>query len=161
MYSRFYAIGEEDRGQFSVEANLCGKMLQDVLDGMELMQKFPDRVVFLYYEDLAENLHTRVKQLYSLLDMKYDRKLVDSLAEVVTNLAPPQLGIDFKQDRLRNNTIWWRKYMQWMDILRVDNACKHVYSKLGYKKLYHESQIRDLRYSTFSIPDIFKLPGIL
>ena len=96
------------------------------------MITFPNRVAVLYYEDLVDNLHTRINELYRFLNIDYDKGAVNDLAKVITNLAPPQLGIDFQGDRVRNNTKWWRKYMEWPDVEKVNAACGLVYDKLGY-----------------------------
>jgi len=105
-YSRYYGVGANDIGDRTVEENLCDKMLQDIVDLEELMITFPNRVAVLYYEDLVDNLHTRINELYRFLNIDYDKGAVNDLAKVITNLAPPQLGIDFQGDRVRNNTKW-------------------------------------------------------
>lgn len=159
-YSRYYPETQMERDKRAMEASLCEKMLQDIIDCVELMQAFPNRIAVLYYEDLMDNLHTRLKQLYSFLHIDYDKNVVTSLAEVLTNLAPPEKGIDFLKDRERNNTKWWRKYMEWEDVLKVDRECSVVYNKLGYKRLYNEKHLRDFTFSTYSIPNMFNLPGV-
>lgn len=159
-YSRFYGVGETEPGDRTVELNLCDKMQQDIVDGELLMKTFPDRVVVLYYEDLIDNLHQRVQQLYSFLNMEYDKNTVDSLAKVITNLAPPEFGINFFNDRLRDNSKWWRRYMEWTNVLKVNDACKVVLDKLGYSVFENEKELRDISFTAYSIPDVFKIPGV-
>ncbi|XP_052795311.1 carbohydrate sulfotransferase 4-like [Mya arenaria] len=159
MYTRYYPTNEKE--QEAVAKGLCDKMLKDYFSGVKLMKQYPGRVMFLYYEDLLEHLHVRLKELYSLLNIEYNATLVDHLAEINVNLAPAEKGISFRSDRQGNNSIWWRKYMTWDDVASVEAVCGTAMRYLGYTSFDSVTQLRDLTVSSYRIPQMFHLTDII
>lgn len=131
-------------------------MLMDIRDAIELRRNYPDRVVFLFYEDLIDNLHARLKQLYNFLNIAYSVDKVNAFGEIQINLSPPEREANLTRDRKQKNSVWWRQYMTWEQIQKVDRNCYDVYKLLGYKRL-SEKHIRDVNYSSYKIPDSLKL----
>lgn len=154
-YSRFYPIMHSN-GNDSLERNLCDKMLMDSRDVIELKRNYPDRVVILFYEDLIDNLHARLKQLYTFLNLTYSSDKVNAFGEIQINLSPPEKGTNLTRDRKQHNSEWWRQYMTWHHIQQVDRICYDVYIQLGYQRL-SENHIRDTNYLSYKIPESLKI----
>lgn len=151
LYSRFYPVANPKTND-SLEKNLCDKMLSDSNEAMMLKDDFPGRVIFLYYEDLINNLPVKLKQLYDKLNLTFNMKDMNEFGDIKINLSPPEKGSNFTRDRKHSNAVWWRKYMPMEQIKRVDEKCYDVYKILGYKTLTEE-HIRDLAYSNYEIPE--------
>ena len=157
MFTRGYPVFGYRKND-SLERNLCDKMQQDIKDFWVLSEKFPSRILFVYYEDLLLNLHVRLKQLFHHLNMTYDKSEIDQLAKIETNVPPPEKPFhETHVDRKNRNAIWWRKYMNWSDVQRVDKACSNIYQTLGYRIFHNEAQLRDLNYDTLNIPRSFQI----
>ncbi|KAL4227572.1 hypothetical protein ACF0H5_013015 [Mactra antiquata] len=155
LFSRFYPSTTRNNND-SLERNLCDKMLDDVIEVKRLQEDFPGRVHIVYYEDLNSENYVTLKHLYNFLDLNFNESEVKSLAQVKINLAPPERGSNFTEDRKNHNTFWWRKHMKWETIKRVDNVCYKVYYELGYKIL-SKSQVGDLTYNSLEIPPSLQL----
>ncbi|XP_045216341.2 carbohydrate sulfotransferase 1-like [Mercenaria mercenaria] len=155
LYSRFYAITNPRKNE-SLERNLCEKMLNDINGVILLKKHYPDRIIVLYYEDLIKNLHVRLKQIYSKLNLTYIREEAEAWSKVKINLSPPELGGNFTRDRKNDNAFWWRKFMSWDEVQKVDAHCRDVYEVLGYKQL-SESELRDVNLPSYEIPTFLKL----
>lgn len=155
LYSRFYPIASP-RTNNSLEQNLCEKMRTDINEAIKLREEFPGRVIVLYYEDLVDNLHVRLKQIYENLNLTFKSEEVDTFSDIKVNLSPPEKGNNFTKDRKRSNTMWWRKYMAHDHIQTIDYLCYDVYNILGYKAL-SEQRVRDLKFSSYEIPETFQL----
>lgn len=155
LYSRFYPIANP-RTNNSLEQNLCEKMRTDINEALQLREDFPGRVIILYYEDLMDNLHVRLKQIYENLNLTFKSEEVNAFSDIKVNLSPPEKGNYFTKDRKRRNAMWWRKYMTHDHIQTIDYLCYDVYDILGYKAL-SEQRVRDIKFSSYEIPETFKL----
>ena len=146
------------RNNDSLERNLCDKMHQDIQDFLQLRQKFPNRVLIVYYEDLLLKLHVRSKQLFEYLNMTYIKTEIDELVKIETNVPHPEKPFHkIIEDRRSKNAFWWRKYMAWVDVDRINKVCAEVYQSLGYQMIVNETQLHDLNYKSLYIPIRFNM----
>ncbi|XP_060604036.1 carbohydrate sulfotransferase 4-like [Ruditapes philippinarum] len=155
LYSRFYPV-ERPRKNDSLEKNLCEKMLEDIKDVIKLKINYPDRVIVLYYEDIIENMDIRLKQIYKKLNLTYNKEGVETFSKINVNLSPPEMGSSFTKDRKHDNAFWWRKYITWEEVQRIDNWCGELYSILGYKTL-RRNEIRDDSVPSYKVSPSFKI----
>ncbi|KAH3836631.1 carbohydrate sulfotransferase 1-like isoform X2 [Dreissena polymorpha] len=155
-YSRYYPLSDDESSD-NLQKNLCNKMMQDYLEGQNLAKNFPNRIIFVFYEDLLANLNTRLSVLMRLLRINYNAEIVKELTEIKSNLAPPEMGIDFVKDRMSNNAMWWRLYIDWELVKRTDTVCEQIYDVLGYRRIPLQDMLQDLNYSTFVLQKEFAL----
>ena len=155
LYSRFYPV-ERPRKNDSLERNICEKMLTDINDVIKLKTNYPGRVLVLYYEDLIENMHIRLKEIYYKLNLTYDKDEVETLSKINVNKSPPEMGSSFTKDRKHDNAFWWRMYITWEEVQRIDKWCGDIYKVLGYKQL-SRNQLRDDSVPSYKVPSSFKL----
>lgn len=150
-FTRNYPVyGYQDSN--TMERNLCNKMAIDHREGLKLMADFPERVKFLYYEDVLANLDSRVQQVFQFLKMRYNVSEVRDLLNINVNQSPSEKGNDFVDDRKNDNSNWWRRHIQMYQMKHVDSACAEVYTRYGYKMAKEESSLRNVSYSLLSIP---------
>lgn len=132
---------------------LCARMKVDFAGGIKLLEKYPDRFRFLYYEDLNEEPMVKVRLLYKFLKMSLDPKTYPK----VKSLPVFSSRNRDKSDRENNTAFWWRKTMQWDTVQKIDEICKPVYALLGYKTMTNETEMLDLSVPSLTIPDKYLL----
>lgn len=131
---------------------LCSKMVLDYREGLTLMEKYPDRFKFLFYEDLNDDPFGKVKSLYRYLGMSLDPSRytkVKSLPVFTTN--------NRKSEREKNTAFWWRKSLSWELVKQIDHICGDVYNLLGYKRFESEAVLRNLSWSSVDFQEQYIL----
>ncbi|XP_053379062.1 carbohydrate sulfotransferase 1-like [Mercenaria mercenaria] len=127
---------------------LCNKMLYDFQAGQKLSKLYPDRFMFVYYEDLSENPSGKSKELFKYFGMNLEEhkyRHVKKLS-VFNNAAK-------RSERQNNTAFWWRKSLKWDIVQKMEPLCKDVFTELGYKIFTNVQEYQNLSTSSITIPN--------
>lgn len=109
--------------------NLCQDMADDLEKMKQLQQRFPGRVHYLRYEDLALDPPTNAKKLFANLGVYYDNKVNEFIQSHTTadgeNIA--------KTQRVSSERVMaWSRELAWNRVEIVQDHCSAVMEKFGY-----------------------------
>ncbi|KAL4218807.1 Carbohydrate sulfotransferase 1 [Mactra antiquata] len=132
--------GSRRRGRMNAKA-LCTRLKDDLIAGVKLKQKYPDRFAFVLFEDLLDDLKTNAVILYSYFNIKGD-----NLEGIVKTLMNEESDTEHSIRRLYHSyTDWWR-FNRNLRITKItEDVCKNVMKLLGYES--YETIERRLNFS--------------
>ena len=133
--------------------SLCNKMVHDYVEGEILLQKYPSKFMFLYYEDLNDKALDKVKALYRYIGMSDNPQKLKAIKDLPVFSAKKSAG----SDRESNTAFWWRKTLRWDIVKKVDKECEIVYKLMGYKPFSNEYELRNLSFASVDIPSKYRL----
>ena len=114
--------------------SLCSRILNDIHSGLRLMNKYPDKVKIIQYEDFSDTF--RIAQyLYAFTGMDFSKKY-RTFANTSVELTP-----ESKSDG--NHPFKYRDKLAWKTIQTIDSECKDVYNMLGYVVFNSEQDLRN------------------
>lgn len=129
-HTRWYPLGKKyNTTIFENAKSLCQKMSTDFHAGLQLSKKYPNRLMFVRYEDLAGS-----KALYVQRKLFY---FTD-----ITNPAPPQKGRKIQEH--------WRIKMSQTNVDQINSACTDVLQNLGYKSLINVVKRINLNITSYT-----------
>ncbi|KAL4221695.1 Carbohydrate (keratan sulfate Gal-6) sulfotransferase 1 [Mactra antiquata] len=149
--TKWYPSGSKD-AILSNAQGLCDRMLSDFREGQKLLQKYPDRFKFLFYEDMVDEPFEKVKAIYRFVGMDLDEKLYPTVKELPVFTADKD-----QSEREKNSAFWWRKSLEWDVVKGMDTLCKDVYKELGYKSIQSFNDFRNLSISSVDLSRTYML----
>lgn len=105
---------------------LCKRMRYDIDAGLYLLNKFPDRVNILQYEDLIQDSTEKGGKLFKFLGMNNSKNYQRFIVETM----------NIKSDKYTKGEIGefsYRQKLSWNIVKKIDTVCKDVLISLGYK----------------------------
>ena len=138
---------------------LCSRMYADYKSGLEFLEKYPGKFMFVVYEDLLSDLPNKLNQLYkklgiNTLDQDQLSHISDEFQDV---LRLHNTGKTGKGEKRKDYTFWWRSSLTWATVQMVDNYCKDVYQAIGYKSYDNEQRLRDYSIRSVEVKDYLKI----
>lgn len=127
-------------------------MLIDFREGVKLLEKYPDRFRFVYYEDLNDDPFEKLLMLYKYLGMSLDPAYYTELSKQSIFTVDKQ-----NTERKKNTAFWWRTSLSWKQVQNFDNICGDTIDELGYKRFDNEDIYRNLSWPSLEIPRQFLL----
>ena len=106
--------------------SLCQKMLDDCKSGRKLMEEFPNRVIFIRYEDLNCN-PSLIKEIKAAVGFK----------RRPGGVTITHMWVDHKSLRGKEPWLFWRRILSQLELEKVDAEYSEHYKVLGYIKLSH------------------------
>lgn len=125
---------------------LCDRMLHDFREGKKLLEKYPDRFKFLFYEDMNEEPFEKVKAMYRFVGMSLNEKLYPRVKTLPVFTPKEQ-----QTEREKNTAYWWRISLDWKVVQGMDDICADVYNELGYKSMKDFGEFRNLSISSVNL----------
>lgn len=151
LYTKWYPSGTE-RNVLDNTKGLCHKMLIDFRQGVKLLEKYPERFKFVFYEDLNNDPFEKVMLLYKYLGMSLDPAYYSEVKTLSIFTAN-----ELRSERERNTAFWWRNTLSWKLVEQIDKICEDVIANLGYKKFVNEDALRNLSLASVDIPKPYLL----
>ena len=119
---------------FEKEAKiLCSNMMFDYNILNKMQPQFKDRIIFMKYEDLAEDAHGESTRVYGLLNESLPQNVVQWL-DMATNGVARRDGARFGTVRSNSTKVAyaWRETLTASQIDIATQHCKNVLLRLGY-----------------------------
>ncbi|XP_069122200.1 carbohydrate sulfotransferase 5-like [Argopecten irradians] len=131
----------------SVE-NFCRTVLRDVLDREDLQRRFPNRIMSVFYEDIAKHPITSSKELYSFLGMNYTSESEKEILHMTSSgIAEKNCGaLCTNRSNSSQEAYEWRHEISIGFVKKVDKVCVDLYNKVGYNTIPNKTVLQDLQY---------------
>lgn len=141
----WFPLRSNDDAVIDAEA-LCDKMLYDFREGKKLLEKYPDRFKFLFYEDINEEPFKKVKAIYRFVGMSLDEKRFPKVMSI--KVFDPEKQTT---ERKNNTAYWWRMTLDWQIVQRMEDVCSDVYKEMGYTSFKSFDELRNLSISSANL----------
>lgn len=134
---------------------LCQKMVIDLEEGKQLSETFPERFRFVTYEDLYSN-DASVIALHSFIGMKITKHDLSKIRGRISNVVKGMEN-SARVQRTQNNAFWWRSYMSWDVVQKVNKYCDDVLRALGYEVIENETELRQFNKTVLLENIVYKM----
>lgn len=135
--------------------DLCSRMTYDLRASVLLKKKFPQRFSLVMFEDLQENLSYKASLLYDFLGIS-----TQDLSAKLSNMSAILKEEHTVSDASGDFANWWRHQLSFASITVVQDKCKDLLSKLGYRLFSSEEEVRQTSVSSFNFADSLLLENI-
>ena len=139
---------------------LCSRMLVDYTYGKKFQAKYPDRMLFVIYEDLLSDIHTKLDRLYDKLGISTLDKLKSTsgeFQEVLSKIGNSYSSKPNKSKSRNDYEFWWRTNLSWHQIQIIDKHCEDIYRVIGYRAFQDRKEVTDMNVTSLNVRDILKL----
>ena len=138
-----YPLNSPGQTGLAIDKNiqaLCQKMALDLKEGTKLAMDFPNRFRFVMYEDIYES-DTSMIELHSFVGMSITKS---GLMKTRKSFSDVLRGMEHGSGKQRkeNNSFWWRNYLSWSIVKKVDMMCGTLMQELGYQTINSEKHLR-------------------
>ncbi|XP_069122199.1 carbohydrate sulfotransferase 1-like [Argopecten irradians] len=127
----------------------CSTVLRDVIDREDLQRRFPNRIMSVFYEDIAEHPIRSSKELYSFLGMNYTSESEKEILHMTSSGSSQKncgMLCIFRPNSSKE-AYEWRHEISINFVKMVDKVCVDLYKKLGYNTIPNKKILHDLQYS--------------
>jgi len=124
----------------------CNRVYKDVAMVEEYNNKYPNKIKTVFYEDIAKDPIGEFKSIYDFIGMKFTNVVENKIRSMTSS------GVDHEncgalcthKSNSSDQAHAWRKNIQMEIVKTVDNSCQPLYSKLRYKKVANEEELRNI-----------------
>lgn len=125
---------------------LCVQIYDNTIKSLELMKmpQFKNRIMTLFYENLALNPIAVTKDIYHFLHIPFTENVQEWISK---NMLGKNLDNRPYAVTARNSTLHsqeWRLKIAYDSVKDVDESCLHVYKLLGYKAVRDINHLRNI-----------------
>jgi len=125
----------------------CERVYKDVLKVKEFNNLYPGRVKTVFYEDVAGNPIVLSREIYQFLGIKFTSIAEERIRNMTLSGIEKACGILCTHRANSSAQVnAWRRDITMNFVKAVDSSCQPLYSKLGYKQVHTETELRDLDY---------------
>ena len=110
----------------------CGKISRDIVTSLELRARFPNRILTLRYEDIAENPAPSVQKMYEFVGLE----LTDAGRAFIRNKTQSsgEECMWCTERRNSSSTAYrWRSEVSFDRMQVIDRNCAEVYAMMGFR----------------------------
>ena len=147
--SRFHSKGYPARDYTKNAKALCRKMTWDLMEGKELVKKYPDRVKLIFYEDLKRDVLKNSEQLSNFIGMDFEASEVNLLNRVKVNNVAAGRHIRAPSSRTKDNAFWWRSNIPDNMLNIVQRECRTLLEQFGLRIFHSPADLKNLSLPTF------------
>lgn len=126
----------------------CDEIVANLNSSERLHHLYPNRIKTILYEKIAEMPLEALKEIYNFSNITVD-KTTDQWLKNAT-MSGKEVKCTYCSTKA-NSTITaykWRQTLQFRFVWIIDRNCKSLYDKLGYKPIYHISDLRNVAINT-------------
>ncbi|KOB66269.1 Carbohydrate sulfotransferase 5, partial [Operophtera brumata] len=109
---------------------LCADMISDYVAAGRLIQKYPDQLMVLRYEELALSPNVTTHQLLKFLRLGATQR-VDEFLHTHTNMEVAGVSSTFRVSR--DVPFRWKNLLKYSEVEEIQGACKEAMALWGYK----------------------------
>ena len=128
---------------------LCPRVLKDLRIARNFEKKHPGTLMFVRYEDLAEQPLAVTKRIYSFINESLHPNVTEWIDK---NTAATNIKEEPQYETKRRNSSatasFWRSWIGRRPARTIDVECSEVYRHLGYKEIH---TLEHLRNSSFAL----------
>ncbi|KAL4227616.1 hypothetical protein ACF0H5_013057 [Mactra antiquata] len=124
-------------------AILCKKMEYDYQEGLILLKKYPDRVKFVFYEDIKSDVQGKIEKLYEYVGMDLDHSVVKTYNKVKTNKGNSNTPTMAKT-RTSDNAHWWRSHMTFLRYQQTRDKCRTMMALFNLTDFKDRNQLMNM-----------------
>ncbi|XP_073941739.1 carbohydrate sulfotransferase 4-like [Choristoneura fumiferana] len=117
---------------------LCADMISDYVAAGRLLQKFPDRLMALRYEELALDPNSTTHQLFKFLGLSMQSSVSEFLHSH-TNLEVAGVSSTFRISR--DVPFRWRNVLDFDYVEEIQMACKEAMDLWGYRRAHNATHM--------------------
>ncbi|XP_033758191.1 carbohydrate sulfotransferase 5-like [Pecten maximus] len=123
----------------------CNRVYRDIVTAERFMTTFPDRMLRIFYEDLAKDPKGYAKVIYNFTEMTYTARTESEIHSMTSGDVPENCGqLCTRKSNSTAQAEVWRKHASLESVNTVDDVCQPLYTKLGYKHIESERMLRDI-----------------
>lgn len=115
--------------------SLCALIRKNVQYSKTLQSRFPNRILTVLYEDIAQNPVGLSNKFYSELHLKYS----DNFEEWIFNHTSAGIPDNAYYETVRSNSSEtsqsWRKRLSFKDVKVIEEECGDIIDLLGFRKV--------------------------
>lgn len=148
IHSKGYPVRDFNRNAKA----LCRKMTWDLLEGKELLKKYPDRFKFIFYEDIKSDVLNKTEQLSNFIGMNFQSSEVELLNKVKVNNVAMGRRIKVPGTRASDNAFWWKANIPDNILKNVQKECNTVVEHFGFTIFNSSTELKNSSFPTFRLP---------
>nr|XP_021187480.2 carbohydrate sulfotransferase 4 [Helicoverpa armigera] len=118
---------------------VCADMISDYVAAKSILQKYPDRLLVIRFEELVLEQNTTLERILNFLDIDA-RKAFNDFLQTHTNVEVAGVHSTFKVSR--NIPFKWKHTLDFTYVSELQMACKEAMHLWGYKMAYNETHMK-------------------
>ena len=120
----------------------CRAMEGDYHFSEQYRNRYPGRIMRLYYEDLASNPIKTSRSLYDFTGMDFSSTVRDYITGI-TSTGRDGCAICSKRANSSEHVDKWRLKMTFPEVKLIDEQCQDVYEHYGFLPVRTEAELRN------------------
>lgn len=122
--------------------DFCSRVYRDIVTTDIFINKFPNRILTYFYEELARNPLDMSKSLYKFAGIQYTKEVEDFVYNITMAGKKSNCG---SLCTIKSNSSAqadaWRLKLNLPQARVIDQACRPVYKRLGFKEIISEEML--------------------
>lgn len=131
----------------------CSRLLQNIEVSKSISKKFPNRILTVRYEDIAESPVIAAKQLYRFLDLEMNPSIEHQLWNMTYAGKQQDCSLCTSKANSTETAYMWRKAIDTDVVYFVQKTCFQIFNIMGYRLFESENDVRNVhissKYKTF------------
>ncbi|XP_048730822.1 carbohydrate sulfotransferase 1-like isoform X3 [Ostrea edulis] len=123
---------------------LCEVFRSNIYHSKALQSQFPNRITTVLYEDIAENPFTVSNELYRNLNLEYSETFDEWLFNHTSAGNTSYSYYGTVRSNSKETSQSWRTKLKFHDVKVIENVCKDVIERLGFRNVVDENDLRNI-----------------
>ncbi|XP_033733496.1 carbohydrate sulfotransferase 1-like [Pecten maximus] len=131
----------------------CYRLNEDAMVAEKIKLKYPERIMSLFYEDVAYHPVMEAQRIYKFAGLTFGRRQQDLITAMTTTATQEKECRNMCTTKISSiQAEGWRQTTSFQFVHNVDKCCKEYYQRKGYRNIPNLQLLRDLNY-TLRLPD--------
>ncbi|XP_033727604.1 carbohydrate sulfotransferase 1-like [Pecten maximus] len=127
--------------------NFCYRLNDDAKVAEKIKQKYPERIMSLFYEEVAYHPVIEAQRIYKFAGLKFGRRQEDIITAMTTTPTPEKECRKMCTTKVSSKQAEeWRKTTPLKFVHVVDQCCRQYYQRIGYKDIPNLHLLQDLHF---------------
>lgn len=123
--------------------NHCNRVYEDLVICKELKQKYPNQILTVRYEEIAEYPQTSSEYLYNFLGIEMLDKIRKYIWEITFAGKAQNCQICTTRTNATETAYKWRSRMKFEEAEVVQKECAQVFKEMGYREYHSKEELLD------------------
>ena len=122
----------------SILDKFLNEWIEHNIKAIEMKEKFPDKIIFLKYEDLQHQTYKEIHRMFNFLNVSTEPSVLSYIIEASSfeRLSGRKKGVEDRTSFFRKGIVGdWKNYMSEKDIKYIFNKTKDFINYFGYNDL--------------------------
>lgn len=126
----------------------CDEVANNLLEAENLREIWPDRIMTILYETIAEDPIEALKKIYKFSNLPMNPKSVQWLKNSTMSGKEENCAYCSKKANSKKTASKWRLTLNVNLVKAIDRNCKLIYSKLGYRAMNNIKELMNMTYQS-------------